>query len=524
MAMDLVETGDVPLGSRLEPVTSSSPALEDWFGAEDRSVAEPSPEPSGNQLAGGIASTTWQRLVRQLALVPGVAAVNRRLFRFALDRRRDLRRALRPFRKQSLLSNDVVMAVLWPWYRFRFRFSRVRVLRQLQFLLRDKVGGGHRAVVPRHTLLLGGWNGMSGFDFALRSSKLLDPSTRLEDSFYDELLSSYDEKGEAALDEDNIRASGYFQRIHMAATLSGHYRGVDDVPGLVQVTREYLDRYRGLPVKYRPGRSRLGTLPRVRRIVGSDYYSVLDGHHRLAIEMHKGAQELDVVVAPGSTSTYLQKLLLDMSWLDGSRRLYQPVDFPEVQNWPLMRKCHDRLGFMISYLDRTGMAPAGADLSYLDVGSCYGWFVSEMGKRGFAARGLEMDPLALELGPLVYGIDAAQITVGDCVALLSDPAQTADIVSCFSVLHHFVMGRGTSSAKELMRLLATRTGRVLFLDTGQAHESWFRWTLPEWAPAYIASWIKANSDFNRVEAIGVDTDGTGVFCGKFGRTLFACSR
>jgi len=32
--------------------------------------------------------------------------------------------------------------------------------------------------------------------------------------------------GEAALDEDNIRASGYFQRIHMAATLSGHYRGV----------------------------------------------------------------------------------------------------------------------------------------------------------------------------------------------------------------------------------------------------------------------------------------------------------
>jgi hypothetical protein len=75
-----------------------------------------------------------------------------------------------------------------------------------------------------------------------------------------------------------------------------------------------------------------------------------------------------------------------------------------------------------------------------------------------------------------------------------------------------------------MRLLAARSGRVLFLDTGQAHESWFRWTLQEWAPAYIASWIKANSDFNRVEAIGVDTDGTGAFSGKFGRTLFACSR
>ncbi len=524
MAMDMIETGDAQLGSRLGPLTASSPALEDWFVGDDRSVAEPLLQPSSHRSGAGTGGMARERVVRQLVLVPGVATVNRRLFRFALDRRRDLRRALRPFRKQSLLSNDVVMAVLWPWYKFRFRFSRVRALRQLQFLLRDKIGGGHRAIVPRHTLLLGGWNGMSGFDFALRSSKLLDPSTRLEDSFYDELLSSYDEMGEAALEEDHIRSSGYFQRIHMAATLSGHYRGVDDVPGLVQVTREYLDRYRGLPVKYRPGRSRLGTLPRVRRIVGSDYYSVLDGHHRLAIEMHKGAQELEVVVAPGSTSTYLQKLLLDMSWLDGSRRLYQPVDFPEVKDWPLMRKCHDRLGFMTAYLDRTGMATPGADLSYLDVGSCYGWFVSEMGKRGFAARGLEMDPLALELGPLVYGIDAAQITVGDCVALLGDQDQTADIVSCFSVLHHFVMGRGTSSAKELMRLLAARTGRVLFLDTGQAHESWFRWTLPEWDPAYIASWIKVNSDFSRVEAIGVDTDGTGAFSGKFGRTLFACSR
>jgi hypothetical protein len=457
-------------------------------------------------------------------MLPSVRAVNRRVFRFALDRRRDVRRALRPLRKQSLLSNSVVLAVAWPWYKFRFRFSRVRLLRQLQFFLRDHLGGGHRAVVSRHNLLLGGWNGMSGFDFALRSSKLLDPSTRLEDSFYDELLSAYDDNGDAALDEDSIRASGYFQRIQLAATLSGHYRGVDDVPGLVEVTREYLDRYRDRPVKYRPGRSRPGTLPRARRICGSDYFSVLDGHHRLAIAMHRGAQELEVIVAPGSTTTYLQKLLLEMSWLDGRRRLYQPVGFPEVQTWPLMRKCQDRLGMMTAYLRRAGVTTSGGDLRYLDVGSCYGWFVSAMGNLGLAARGIEMDPLALEISPLVYRIEADQIAVGDCVALLGDPAQTADVVSCLSLLHHFVMGRGTASAPELMGLLAARTTKVLFLDTGQAHESWFRWTLPEWTPAYISSWIRAHSDFTQVEPIGVDEDGSGPFRGKFGRTMFACTR
>ena len=183
-----------------------------------------------------------------------------------------------------------------------------------------------------------------------------------------------------------------------------------------------------------------------------------------------------------------------------------------------------RLEMMTSYLERAGLTAASGDLSYLDVGSCYGWFVSEMSKRGFDAKGIEMDKLALELGPLVYGIDVAQVSVGDCITLLGDQARTADVVSCFSVLHHFVMGRGTSSAPDLMARLAERTSKVLFLDTGQAHESWFRWTLPEWSPDYIASWILAHSDFTRVEAIGVDEDGSGVFRGKFGRTLFACTR
>ena len=195
-------------------------------------------------------------------MVPPVTALARRLFRFALDRRRDLRRALRPFRRQFLLSSPLVIAITWPWYKFRFRFSRVRFLRQLQFFLRDHLGGGQRAVVSRHNLLLGGWNGMSGFDFAMRSAKHLDPSTRLEDSFYDELLTSYNTDGGAALSEETIRSSGYFQRISLAARMSGHYRGVNDDEGLVQVTREYLDRYRGEPIKYRPGRSRPGTARR----------------------------------------------------------------------------------------------------------------------------------------------------------------------------------------------------------------------------------------------------------------------
>lgn len=459
-----------------------------------------------------------------VARVPGFTKLVRMLFCFFLDCRRGVRSALRPFRRHALFNHRAVVALAWPWYRFRFRFSRVKRLRQAQFLVRDALGGGRRAVVSRHKLLLGGWNGMSGFDFALRAQKWLDPSTRLEDSFYVDLLSSYDRGGEAALTDDAIRASGYYQRIALAAALSGHYRGVSDPNELVGVAKEYVDRYRGRAVPYRPGRSRQGSLPRARRVWGSDCYTALDGHHRLAIAMHQGAEDLEVMVAPGTTTTYLQKVLLDMAWLDGSRRLYQPVPFPEVQSWPVMRRCDDRLAMMTAYLERAGLCPTTQELTYLDVGCCYGWFVAQMTARGFRSRGIEMDPLAAELAPLAHGLEPAQVEIGDCISLLADPGWSADVVSCFSVLHHFVLGRGSSDAGTLARLLSERTGKVLFLDTGQAHETWFRWVLPEWTPSHVVSWVLEHTSFTEAEALGTDRDGHGPFAGRFGRTLFAFSK
>lgn len=468
------------------------------------------------------------RVGRELVLAtPRSVMVSRWLFRTALNVRRQWRRVRRVARREWLLARRSVAAVSWRWYRWKFRFARVRFLRQIQFLLRDRFGGRH-ATLSREQLLLGGWNGLSGYRFAVLAGNPLDTSTRLDQSFYEDLLADFDEDGEQSLTEARIQASGYFRRITAVARLSGHYRGQSDAAGLTKVTREFVDRYRGHAVPYRPGRSRPGTLPRVRAIASSDCYQVLDGHHRLAKSMHLGEDQLHVVVAPGTTTTYAQHLLLEMSWLDGSRRLYQPVDFPEVQTWPLMRKCTDRLDLITDHLITNGILPRDGDPStrstYLDVGACYGWFVSKLGQLGFDARGIEMDPVALELAPLAYGLNPAQLAIGDCIELLREPASAADVISCFSVLHHFVMGRGTASAEELMHLLDARTGKVLFLDTGQAHESWFRWALPEWTPEYAAAWIRAHSSFTRVDALGVDTDGTGSFAGKFGRTLFACSR
>jgi 2-polyprenyl-3-methyl-5-hydroxy-6-metoxy-1,4-benzoquinol methylase len=176
---------------------------------------------------------------------------------------------------------------------------------------------------------------------------------------------------------------------------------------------------------------------------------------------------------------------------------------------------------MQSHLGQCGVE-SGA--SYLDVGACYGWFVAQMRADGFDAHGVELDPRAPELAAAVYDIEPERITTSEASTFLAALEGTYDVVSCFSVLHHFVLGRGPCSAEELIELLDRATGRVLFFDTGEAHESWFAEVLPEWNAEYIEKWLRANTSFTNVVRLGVDEDARGPYAENYGRTLFACMR
>ena len=98
------------------------------------------------------------------------------------------------------------------------------------------------------------------------------------------------------------------------------------------------------------------------------------------------------------------------------------------------------------------------------------------------------------------------------------------MVSCFSLLHHFVLGRGSASAEELAGLLDATTAKVLFLDTGQEHEEWFRTTLAGWSAGHVERWLAANTTFREIVRLGPDEDAVGRYAGNYGRMLFACVR
>ena len=412
--------------------------------------------------------------------------------------------------------------------------------------------------VAVNRLLLGAQNAheFTAAQFAGQLDDLMWPSTRVAEGPHVALLRLADERGDELTDAE-ILDSPYGRMAMRCVTAQGHYFAATDADGVVAGARAFLSQYRngsnghrvngnrpiglvngtsingpvnghhngqltGHPILN--GRSRPGDPILVAPIKGSDHYQVLDGHHRVALAAVRGERTVRVTAKWTPVTTPLQDLLTRMSWLDGDRQLYQPLPGPElVASWPTVRRCTDRLAKMAGLLGERSLLPP-ATSSYLDVASCYGWFVSEMGKLGYAAAGMERDPLAKPLGQAAYGLDDNAVQIGDCVDLLRGADRRWDVVSCFSLLHHFVLGRGSVEAGELLRLLDKVTGRVMFLDTGQEHEEWFSESLRGWDTARVARMLRQHTTFDEVIDLGQDSDAVPPHERNYGRHLFACIR
>ena len=237
--------------------------------------------------------------------------------------------------------------------------------------------------VSADRLLLGAQNSLSAAEFATRSDNLLWASTRVSDGPHAALLRQA--AASPDLSDDEILEGPYGQFAHMVIRLTGNFFSARDDAGIVAVARDYIARSgdveSGGGTGDTTGRSLPRTEIRATPIKNSDCYQVIDGHHRVAAAVVRG--ETSIVVRPSwlQLTTPLQDTLDDMTWIGGQRELYQPLDYPELeQSWVTVRKCTDRLDKMVGFLDGLESLPRPA--SYLDVASCYSWFVAQMSRAG----------------------------------------------------------------------------------------------------------------------------------------------
>lgn len=382
--------------------------------------------------------------------------------------------------------------------------------------------------VPIKKLLKGGENGIRAAKYAELSEDFLRPSTSILEGHHVQFLKQYDELGDEILKENNLKKTPYYKNASKCIELTGSY--FYDTPDKIKILLErFVAQYKGkkLNLEKQPGQSDTDQPIWVRPIRASSYYEVIDGNHRIARAIMRGDETIPAIIyEKEAVYTPLQQLLLDCLWINKQKWLYQPVESLELNDeWILVRDSKDRLNMMQSFMQKEGLLNKSKGKKYIDIGSSYGWFVNEFGKMGFDAYGIDRDPFGMEIGFKVYGLNKKQIIHSDIIIGLKKlvaEKKTFDTVSCLSVLHHFVLHKSSTTAVDFIKLIDNITENILFLDTGEEHETAFENQLQGWSPEFIQKWILENTSFKKVIPLGIDNDRKPPFEGYYNRTLFAC--
>lgn len=384
--------------------------------------------------------------------------------------------------------------------------------------------------IPLERTFLGGEGGVEAGRWAEiigdagRASMLLGHSPHVR------FLQEYLTRGNAVFEARAFERTSY--RVNALACIRhlGHYFGQTTAEGVLDQARAFaalFDRsVQGDRTEVRfpdgEGHSRRCSLPLVHRTLTPNTFRIVDGAHRLAIASVRGWKWAKAIALP-PRPTDLQELALGVAQTSGRRELYQPIDSVEFDtSWGLVRRCRDRLDLMLTFLDERGLSRNRP--SVLDLACSYGWFVGGMSRRGFPSMGVDPDPKALRIGQIAYGLSREQLVQSDAVTFAQRCNRRYDVVLLLSILHHFALKPSLSRPEDVLRLVDAITGSVLFLDTGQAHEQWFRRDLAQWDDQFIVEFIRRNTSFDEVLPLGADSDNVAPYEAQYGRTLFAAIR
>lgn len=380
--------------------------------------------------------------------------------------------------------------------------------------------------IPFDRILCGGEHGMNGIQFAFHSGDMTRTSTPFDSSPHVEFLRDYLRLGETIFITENLESTAYYRNAARCLQLFGRYFSATREEHIVVLARNFVSNFNQNPISEKLSSSttysKYNSTPEVFPIKFSDSFQVKDGNHRLAIARVKGADSHLVRVNNSPQLTSLQQLLLNVSWNVNQRDLYQPISSPELgREWKLVRRCTDRLNLMVKFLNDHRLDKK-QQKSYLDVACNYGWFVKSMKEHGYDAYGLEVDKACRMIGKVFYNLDEAQLHASEAMNFFADNARTYDVVSCFSLAHHFALRDNESGLLSLITALDRATDKILFFEMGDEGEEWFTEKLKGWNPLSIEKWLRENTSFSQIFSLGTDQDRIKPFEKNYRRTLFAC--
>lgn len=377
-------------------------------------------------------------------------------------------------------------------------------------------------VIPIHKILRGSeGDHLTGLQYVNMTGDKHRTSTRVIDGPQVKLLQEYERIGEAILEKSLFEKTEYYQNAFQSICYVQDYFPAAKRPeDIIKIATRFIYSYAGKPLTNfsNEGHNQFKDPITVRPIYNSDCYQLIGGNHRIASNYMIGKKELSAIITPNYTHTYFTDLIGNVVW-DNAKELYQPIDLPEYEHLPLIRKCSDRLEKILTFLISRNFKLENSSL--IDIGSYYGWFIDKFRKEGALVYGLEKDFSACKVASELFDLTDNQLINQPLESFLINNSNTYDIVLFLSVLHHFSMKKSFMSDQQVFRELSKRTNKVMFFDTGEEHEKMFGDALKGWNVESITKFIKENSDFREVIPLGRDSDNTGKYSNDYSRMLFA---
>lgn len=391
------------------------------------------------------------------------------------------------------------------------------------YKLKSSLGLTKVQTVSVDKLLIGQQAGLPLEQWIEKTNEFDRISVSLAESPYVEILKLLNSNGNLIGNVKELQQSKYYKMMQTCLKQTGHFMGYKTEAELPKQISYFYKMYQNFSSSKKiagnetEGRSNVNSKIRVNKIRHSDYFELVDGHHRAAIHFMKKNKSIDVEVID-EKFTYLQWIILN-SKQTFNIELYQPVDKPEVSHWPTIRNCKDRLDMMFNWIDKNNITTG----SYIDLPCSYGYFVDNFKKRGFASKGYDIDLSSIKIAHQINRLEE-EISQKDIIKYLETTTDKFDVVSCLSILHHFVMGRIDYPYMNIVKNLDKLTGKVLFLDTGQVHEKQYEGELTGWTDEFIIKLFVDNTSFKHGEILGKDQDNIGLQKENNNRTLFAFYR
>lgn len=317
--------------------------------------------------------------------------------------------------------------------------------------------------VPLSLLLIGQQCGIPLGQWVKNTKEYSRVSQLLGDSPYVEFLREVDRDRSILQDSGRMKKTAYYAMARVCMQYTGNFMGKKGESAIIDWMREYYAFYSSLQTgtSYRSdvflddGHSGAEEPVQVSKVRDSEYYEIIDGHHRCAIAFMCGKTTIAAEIA-GTAYSYLQGLIIKSTGSPG-RAMMQPVDAPELKHWPVRKDFRNIFAQKLRFL-RENSLPVTGD-TCLDIPCGYGYFLKLFKQHGLSVFGVDPDDNVLQIARSIHGITEEECYRQNTFDFLGNTDKFFTVVSLNSPLDP-----SAEATPDILKNLSRITDRVLFIQ------------------------------------------------------------